>query len=185
MAHPAWNAGFSRHPRPQGRGTPVPHPPSLPNPSKRHPPVRPTRLGTPASAGTRGRQAAEPHCPTLLHCQTPRNDTPRSSPPGLERRLQPAPAAARPRNTSAPPSFTAKPLETTPSGTAHPAWNAGFSRHPRPPGRGTPVPHPPSPPNPSKRHPPVRCQETRTFAHLGDTNFCALGALTRGGVSGR
>ena len=47
-------------------------------------------------------------------------------------------------NTTARTSPTAKkPLETTPSGTAHPAWNAGFSRHPRPEGRGTPPPQPP------------------------------------------
>ena len=56
-AHTAWNAGFSRHPRRDSAAEP--HHPTLlhshlPGP---HPPAQPTRLGTPASAGTRGARA--------------------------------------------------------------------------------------------------------------------------------
>ena len=136
--------GFSRHPRRQSaaelhRATRA----HRPHGSERHHPVQPTRLGTPASAGTRGARAPR-NCatPPALTAHTARNATIRYSPHGLERRLQPAPAAPErrgtaPRHPRSPPTR----LGTPPSGTAHTARNAGLqarppSRHAAREGRG-------------------------------------------------
>ena len=108
-AHPAWNAGFSRHPRRESAAEPhrftLLH---ILHGSKHHPPVPPTRLGTPASAGTRDTTAPRNRTASLsfTFCMA-RNTTLPYRPPGLERRpvlpvgaSRPAPAAQERRGTA-------------------------------------------------------------------------------------
>ena len=158
-AHTAWNAGFSRHPRPE-RAAELHHAthPRSPHGLERrlqsapaarerrgtapcHPPSQPTRPGTPTSVGTPRREsAAEPHHATHPH-----------SPHGLERRLQSAPAARERRGTTPchPPSQPTRPGTPTSRATrnecrlapssipraqgvsAELSLCADFSRHPR------------------------------------------------------
>ena len=114
---------------------------------------------------------------------------PGKAPPGMARLPQlgsETPASAGPPRDGPAPRVLNRSLaacgetrvsaERTPRGFCHrlPAIQASHRRRAGRPGERL-----------STAHPGVRCQETRTFAHLGDTNFCALGALTRGGVSGR
>ena len=102
-AHPAWNAGFSRHPRRESAAEPHHLTPFTAKP-----------LGTPPfstahpawnagfSRHPRRESAAEPQHLTPFTAKTPRHPTLQYSPPGLERRLQPAPAARERGGTAAP-----------------------------------------------------------------------------------